>query len=216
MRALLEAGQAHALRGEAERPRGDVVEGGERALLRARDEDLLEATGLLGLRAGRVREQALTLDGLRDGLGVAGGDARLLGLLGDLLGRDGLRRGRGVDLAPGARRRSRLRVVALLVGVRLDRLRRGLQLAQVALRDRVELGDAAEAPVRVLVAVHVLQDHVAADLLRDAQLLDDAVVDGHDRGAAAGEDVDALAGLVARDDPRSVGAALDALDRILL
>src|SRR3954469_17642812 len=122
-------------------------------------------------------EKALPLARLRGRGGggrAGGGDAALLRLRGDPLLRRALR-SRRVQLAAGAGRGRRLRVAALLLLVRLDRLGGRLQLAEVALRNRVEVRDAAEASVRVLVAVDVLQHDVAADLLRHADLPDDPV-----------------------------------------
>src|SRR3954451_5467432 len=163
-----------------------------------------------------MREQPLALDGLGHRRRLGRGDAVPLGLAGDALAR--LARGgrcRGMcELAAGARGSSWRWVVALLALVRLDRPGGRLQLAEVALRDRVQLRDPAETPVRVLVAVHVLEHDVAADPLRDADLLDDPIVDGDDWSAAAGVDVNALALVVGADDFCGVGAALDALDGV--
>ena len=58
------------------------------------------------------------------------------------------------------------------------------------LRHRVDVGDLAELGVGEAVAVGVVEDDVAAELLRLADLGDHAVVDGDDRRAVARVDVD--------------------------
>ena len=69
---------------------------------------------------------------------------------------------------------------------------RGLQV--VLLRHRVGLGDLAELGVGEAVAVGVLEDHVVAQGLGLADLLDHPVVHGDDRSALLRVDVDPAAG----------------------
>ncbi len=91
----------------------------------------------------------------------------------------------------------------LLLG-RLARLRRG-----------VGVRDLAQVPVRVGVAVGVLELDELAEALGLALADDPAVVDGHDGRAAAGEDVDPAAILLRLDDERGVLALLGLLAALL-
>ena len=75
----------------------------------------------------------------------------------------------------------------------------GVLLGRALLGRRVGLGDDAEVPVGVRVAVDVLEDHVAAEALARAELDDLAVVDGDHGRAGLGEDLDVAAGLVGLD-----------------
>ena len=204
VRALAERAEAD-LRGiEAERAREVGLEGLELAAVASLGvELLLEAAGLARARHVGMREQAL-LDRHR-GLGLLGRHvaAAVLGL-----GRVGR-----VELAAG-RRGCGGRRVGLVGGESAGAAvgRRG----GVGLRHRVHLRDLAEVRVGVAVAVDVLEHDVAAELLALVDLLDDAVVHGHDRRALLGEDVDAAARVVRLDEVGGVLAALDLLEQLLL
>ncbi len=122
------------------------------------------------------------------------------GLVGQLL------RGLAAGGAVGLRGRGGGRSVA----------RRQLQVLgrdRLLLRRRVALGDPVEVPVRVRVAVHVLEHHVPTEALGLARADDAAVVDGEHGRARAREDLD-VAALGGLDDEGGVAlldlaAALD-------
>ncbi len=204
VRALAERAEAD-LRGiEAERAREVGLEGGElAAVARLGVELLLEAAGLARARHVGMREEAL-LD-RRGGLGLLGRHvaAAILGLGG--VGR--------VELAAGRRGRGGRRVG--LVGGESTRAAVGRGRG-VGLRHRVYLRDLPEVRVRVAVSVDVLEHDVAAELLALVDLLDDAVVHGHDRRALLGEDVDAAARVARLDEVGGVLALLHLLEQLLL
>ena len=125
-----------------------------------------------------------------------------------------------LEAAGGPRRRPRrvceharlghhLRVRGARRRVRADRARLVAGRARVRLRHGVVALHRAERRVRVLVAVHVLEDHVAAQALALAHLLDLPVVRGDDRSALVREDRDLVAPRVVLDHVGGVLAGLD-------
>ena len=161
--------------------------------------------GLEALVAGHlVLHQLVELTGESGAVGVVGalgeGVEAIAGVLG--VAEAGVRRGLlgGCDrvrLVGGLGRCLLLGAVVagargslgLAVGVGADELevrRRKLLL----LLHRIDVGDLAELGIGEAVAVSIAQGHVATELLRLADVGDDAVVDRDDRRALAGEDVD--------------------------
>ncbi len=153
-----------------------------------------------GVLARRVGEQAL-LGGARRLRGrldlrrarLLRGRGLLLALR-RLLGRRGGGRGRGGVLG------GELELLGDLLGRRRALPRRG-----------VGLRDLRQARVRVGVAVRVLHLDEAAETLGVADAHDLAVVDGDDRGAAAGEDLDPATGLGSLDHKCTVALLARAL-----
>src|SRR4051812_46185269 len=139
------------------------------------------------------------------------GDATAAGLLGLLGRRLVVAVACHLGLAAGRGRPGRLRVAAA-VGLDVD-LAGG---PAVDLRYRVPGRDLADVPVRVAVAVRVLEDDDARAVTVAADLLDHAIGDRDERGPLLGEDVDAAAGVVRVDDVRGVLPRLHALDDVLL
>ena len=196
LRALVQRAQLEALGVEANGPCEAPVVGLE-AVAALSLHDLLEAAVLAGVRKARVREQALLH---RDRL------ARVhIVALGLLLGLLGLLAARGGD--------ARLRVFRLLGA---QDLQAGLRIRRLVLGHRVVLRGGAEAGVGVAVAVHVLEDHVAAELLAAADLLHDAVIGGDHGGVGLGEDLDLAATVLVLHHVGGVLAGLDALGGGLL
>ena len=150
-----------------------------------------------------MREQAL----LDRGLGTAGGvlvpapgrPARLVRLA-------GLAPGRGGQAGGGV----------LGVAVGLQRLGGDAALGHVAAGGGVALGHRPQPGVGVAVAVHVLDDHVAAELPGDADLLDLTVIGGHHGGALLGVDLDRAAIVAGLDHVGRVLAGLGLLDLLFL
>ena len=143
---------------------------------------LLRAAGGQRVRARRVREQALLdrrLGGAR--LARSRGSASLVARLGELLARSRARRaGRCPRPRPSVGLASGLGSASMpldLGRVDLLRLRRG-----------VELGDLGQSPVRVRVAVRVLDLDEVAEALGDADLGHLHVADRDDRRAGVGVD----------------------------
>ena len=103
------------------------------------------------------------------------------------------------------------------VGIRQLELAGDLGLRRLArLGGGIGLGDAAEAAVGVGVAVGVLELDELAEALGLTRAHDAAVVDGDHGRAAAGEDLDPTAVLVALDDERGVVADLRLAPRVAL
>ena len=200
VRALAKAVQAHLGRVEPERPREVGVEGLESVLLaQLRLRHLLEAAGVAGARVVRVGEQALLYRQRGDGAGARGGVA--------VAG--------GVDRAGCPRRPARWARGPPRRRARAGRARRGAR-PPVGPRHGVEARHGAEVRVRVAVAVHVLQDHVAAQLPALARLLDHAVVHRHHGRAEAREDADAAAAVARLHEVGGVLARLRALEEVAL
>src|SRR4051812_2073583 len=168
---------------------------------RAAVEELVLAAALVRARAVGVGEQALLGDRrLRGGRRLGGGAHLRRGLL--QLDRGLLARacGRGrLRIGLGARQAELL--VDLLGGDRLG------------LRDRVAVRERLQVPVRVRVAVHVAQHDELAEALALADLHDPPVLDGDDRRARLGVDVDAAARGAGLDRQRGV-ALRDLLRRL--
>ena len=162
-------------------------------------EQLLLAAGAPGARTRRVGEQALLgRDRLAHDLAVRGGAA----LGGLALAR--LHRGGGGG-------RGRLGVLRRQLELTRDLLARRRAL----LRRGVVLRDLRQARVRVGVAVDVLELDEAAEALRATDAHDAAVVDGDDRGAAAGEDLDPATVLRTVDHKCTVTGLARALAELL-